>query len=132
METSAPDPAKLDLQPVFRMHITVIHRAAHSTNRENTMNKILAAIAVTGLIAALPSAAQARDRGYVNHGHASAQHRDCDHPHHFQRHAHHHHRYQHVNPQPVAYYAAPRVAPVFVPAIPLPLAQVNIVWRVGY
>ncbi|MFN0302155.1 MAG: hypothetical protein ACKVQU_17590 [Burkholderiales bacterium] len=96
------------------------------------MNKILAAVAFTGLIAALPVAAIAHDRGHANHGYAGAYHRDCDHPHHRQRHAH-HHRYHHDQPQPIAYYAVPRIEPVYMPAIPLPplpRPHVNIVWRV--
>ena len=96
------------------------------------MNKILAAIAVTGLIAALPVAANAHDRAYVKYGHVSVHDRDCDHPHHFPRHAQ-HHRHHYGYPHPVAYYAAPRVEPVYVPTIPLlqlPRPQINIVWRV--
>lgn len=98
------------------------------------MNKKLATIAFTGLMAALPLAAQAGGSRYDD---------DCDHWSHRSRHVHHHHHhhgrgYEHRRPRDVVYVPvpapAPRVhVPVYYPPLPpIPRGGVDIVWRIGF
>ncbi len=98
------------------------------------MNKKLATIAFTGLMAALPFAAQAGGSRHYD---------DCDHWSHRSRSVHHHHHhhgrgYEHRRPRDVVYVPvpapAPRVhVPVYYPPLPpIPRGGVDIVWRIGF
>jgi len=98
------------------------------------MNKILATLALTGLIATLPALASAHDRGhhYRDGGSHHRGHHDS-HQHRGHRAGHYHAYHYDVYRAPVVYYPAPRMAPIVIPAIPLPpLPHVNIVWRAGH
>jgi Ni/Co efflux regulator RcnB len=100
------------------------------------MNKILTAIALTGLIAAVPAVATAHDRDHRDRRGDSYHQRHDDARHHDHQHRSHRHRQYRVYDTPSVYYPAPRVAHVYVPAIPLPplppLPHVNIMWRIGH
>ncbi len=122
--------------------------------QENIINKFLATIVLTGLIATVPALASAHDRGqhdrdrahqhrgdpdsHQRHGHYDSHHR---HGHYDSRqhrghqdsrqHRGHHHANDHdVRRAPVVHYPAPRVGAVLIPAFPFP--HVNIVWPIGH
>ncbi|MSQ19218.1 MAG: hypothetical protein EXR39_06560 [Betaproteobacteria bacterium] len=95
------------------------------------MNKILAAVILTGMIAAVPASAHAHDRRSDSHHQIDDDSRYYDARHHRD----HRHRQYRVYDAPVVYYPAPRVAQIYVPALPLPplpLPHVNIMWRIGH
>jgi hypothetical protein len=93
------------------------------------MNKILTAVALTGLIATVPGIATAHDRDHRD------RHADSYHQGHYdaRHHRSHRPRQYRVYDAPIVHYPAPRVAQIYMPAIALPpLPHVSIVWRAGY